>query len=100
MTMYLEMTYIDDDGNARLTGVGAEFKTDSETKAAFERVRSQSVDIKNLDAKFILDLREDDGEIVDSLAITKKTFESVTGEKSMRDQFYVDYDNRINGQNH
>lgn len=96
MARYMEMTYIDNDGNARLTGVGAEFKTDAETTGAFESVRTKGIDIKDPKARFILDLKEEDGEIIDSLALTVESFESITGEKAMSDRHYVNYDNKMN----
>lgn len=90
----MEMVYIDDTGNARLTGVGAMMGTDSETTAAFESVRSSEVDIKA--ARFILDLHESNGDIVDSIAITASTFSGVSGEAVKSDAEYVAYDNEQN----
>ena len=91
--MFMEMIYIDDNGNVRSTGVGAMMESDVATTAAFESVRASEVDIK--DAKFILDLCEDNGDIVDSIAITTSTFTQVTGNAVRSDTEYIDYDETL-----
>ena len=96
MGKYMEMIYIDSQDNARLTGVGAEFKTDDETVRAFESVRSRNTDISEAD--FLLDLHEDNGDLVDSIPISKETFTSVSGEPFLGEQHYIDHDKRMNGQ--
>jgi len=91
---YMNMIYIDDDENARLTGVGAMMESDEDTTNAFKLVKASEVDIK--DARFILDLHEDNGDIVDSIAIIALTFSKVSGEIVKPDAEYVDYDNKQN----
>ncbi|MBA7559122.1 hypothetical protein ES708_00735 [subsurface metagenome] len=98
MKRYMEMIYIDDKGDARLTGIGAMFETDDETTVAFESIRAKELDIKNPKAKFIVDLWEKNGSIVDSIAIDVPTFESVSGEKFQGNQHYVDYDVKKNAE--
>ena len=89
--MYIEMIFIDADDQARKTGVGAEFETAEETKKAFESIRPEAVDIKVAD--FLCDLHASDtGELVDTIPISKETFESVTGNKALSNDEYVQFD--------
>lgn len=90
MSAYMRMIYIDSDRNARHTGVGAAMATDAETRKAFEDARSLSVDFDRAD--FLLDLLDAAGDLVDTLAIRKEDFESITGEKVQSDAYYRQYD--------
>jgi hypothetical protein len=90
------MIYIDDEGNCRLTGAGAEWKTDAETMAAFDSLRETEIPIEQ--ARFLADLHEDNGNLIDTIAISVETFEQVTGQKAKSNQWYVDYDERMNKQ--
>jgi hypothetical protein len=83
---YMQMIYIDADGNARHTGVGAAMNSDADTRRAFEALRRLSVDFD--EAAFLLDLHEANGDLVDTLAIRKKDFPAITGEAVKSD---VDY---------
>ena len=90
MGRYMEIIFVSKEGDCFQTGVGAEMKTDHSTNQAFESVRQHEVDIKEAD--FILDLHEDDGSLIDSIALKASALEQVTGEKFKGEQFYRDYD--------
>lgn len=85
-TAYMQMIYIDTAGNARHTGVGAAMKTDAETRSAFEAVRPRSVAFDK--AAFLLDLHDGNGDLVDTLAISKEDFPGITGEAVKSDADY------------
>lgn len=90
MSRYMEMVFIDSDGNARQTGVGAEFESDEATTAAFESVRQDTADIKT--APFLLDLHDGDGDIIDTIPISAETYAAVTGEPVLSEAEYIAID--------
>ena len=90
MRRYMEMIFIDAEGNARKTGVGAEFESDRATTEAFESVRASASDIKT--APFLLDLHEDNGDLIDTIPISAETFAAVTGEPVLSDAEYIAVD--------
>lgn len=92
MARYMEMIFIDSTDNARRTGVGAEFESDEATTEAFESVRCHDVGVEN--GAFILDLHEDNGDIVDSIAVSTESFTQITGERVLSEAEYIAYDEK------
>ena len=92
MARYMEMMFIDSRNNARLTGVGAEFKSDADTTKEFEQLRCHDIGIDA--GAFILDLCEESGEIVDSIAVSAESFSEITGENVLSEVEYIAYDER------
>jgi hypothetical protein len=83
---YMQMIYIDTDGDARHTNVGVAMNSNSETRHAFEALRPLSVDFAMAD--FLLDLHDANGDLVDTLAIRKEDFPIITGEVVKSDADY------------
>ena len=88
----MEMMHLDSENNLRWTDVGAEFDTPELTKEAFESLRQVEVDIT--DAHYICDLYNDDDEIVESIAINRNTYRTVTGEPLLSEQDYIRIDEK------
>ena len=92
--MYMQMIYVDSENLARLTGVGAEFDKPQATWAAFESLRKLEVDPKDCD--FICDLHEDEGDLIDSIAISSESYTQITGEKVLSEAEYLEIDKNLN----
>jgi len=90
MGRYMEFVFLDSQGAARLTGVGAIFKNDAETTKAFESCRGHALDVKQ--ARFILELHEDNGDLVDSIPVSIRSFSLISGESFQGEAHYVKYD--------
>ncbi len=94
MSKYMEMIFIDSENQARLTGVGAEFKTDKLTVNAFESARHFDIGMKECD--FILDLHEDNGDLIDSIGVSAGSFAQIAGEPVLSEAQYIAIDNKEN----
>ena len=92
MARYMEMMFIDSSNNARLTGVGVEFQSDVDTTKAFEQARCH--DVGKDAGTFILDLCEENGDIVDSIAVSADSFSEITGKQVLSEAEYIAYDER------
>ena len=90
MGRYMEFVFLDSQGAARLTGVGAIFKNDAETTKAFESCRGDALDVEQ--ARFILELHEDNGDLVDSVPVSIRSFSTISGESFQGEAHYVEYD--------
>jgi len=86
MMSYMTMIYIDDDGDARQTGVGAAMETNAETWAAFNRHRAAEVPKGH--ARFLLDYYNAKGDLADTIRLDATAFETITGEKVKTDAEY------------
>ncbi len=75
---YIGVMFIDGEGYARQTGVCAEWDTNAETTAAFESLRPHSVPINR--ARFLVDLWDGEGHIIDTIPILIETYVRVTQE--------------------
>lgn len=60
------------------TGVGAEWKNDADATEAFESIRQYEMDIHK--AEFLIDLYEDDGVMIDTIAVNAENYTKITGE--------------------
>jgi len=77
MPAYLEAFYTGPNRERLLpTGAGAEWETDEETNAAFESLRPFNVPGHGL---FLVDLKADNDDILDTLEITAEKFTEITG---------------------
>ncbi|MBU1567739.1 MAG: hypothetical protein KJ630_19205 [Proteobacteria bacterium] len=90
MGLFLEFEYIDKNNDGRKTGFGCEGENDRETRKLFNNAKQFAVPIKTCD--FLLDLRDEDRTIIDTIGISRDGFEKVTGKKPMSDDEYVDFD--------
>lgn len=86
MTSRMEMIYIDSDGHARKTGVGAIFDTNAETLAAFRSAKPHDVGTER--AEFLLDYYNRKGDLTDTIGITRSVYERITGEQAKSDAEY------------
>jgi hypothetical protein len=75
-------------GDARETGIGAVFETETEARQAFESARSLHAD----GGGFLLDLHTGDGDLVDTIELTAEGVERVSGTKAESPEYYVEYD--------
>ncbi|PZQ24368.1 MAG: hypothetical protein DI562_17955 [Stenotrophomonas acidaminiphila] len=87
---HMEMIFIDSDRQARKTGVGAMMDTPAKTWEAFRSVRPLEVEVEQ--AEFLLDYYNRNGELADTIAISRSTFERITGQKALTEQEYRDID--------
>jgi sugar/nucleoside kinase (ribokinase family) len=78
MTSYMQMIYIDTDGNARHTGVAAAMETNAATRKAFNSHRPFGVPFAQ--AAFLCDYYDRRGDLVDTIAIRREDFTRITGE--------------------
>lgn len=92
MSRYMEAIYLGENGDGCKTGVGAEWETDDGTTEAFESARQYDMDIKK--AMFLIDLHEDNGDIVDTIAISTKNFIKITGEPVFSEAEYIETDHK------
>jgi len=89
----MEMIYIDSQDNARKTGVGAEFESPEETRRAFESARPLAVPSDYAD--YLLDLYDEDEDLVDTICLSRSSFQKVSGEKAKSDSEYIEIDDRF-----
>lgn len=89
-TSYMYMIYIDSDGDARQTNVGAAMDTNAETWAAFNSYRR--LDVPSEKAVFLLDYHNAKGDLCETIRIDALAFESLTGEKVKTDAEYRQID--------
>ena len=86
MQSRMEMIYIDSDGHARQTGVGAIFDSNAETFAAFRSAKPR--DIGSERAEFLLDYYNRRGDLSDTIGITRVDFERISGMRALSDAEY------------
>ncbi|SEG15751.1 hypothetical protein [Marinobacterium lutimaris] len=87
MSRYMEFFYLDSTNAARYTGIGAAFKTDSETTNAFDSYKALEVDPK--EAQFALDLYEENGDIAATLFLATETFEALSNSACLSEELYI-----------
>lgn len=87
---YVEIIYIDSNEDARKTGMGAVGATWEETRRCFNVACSQQCDIES--AEFLCDLHDTDGDIIETVGLTRSAVEWITGETAKSDDEYVAYD--------
>jgi hypothetical protein len=90
MSAYMEMIFIDSEHQARKTGIGAEFDTDRLTKLAFDSIRHLAVPIET--AAFIVDYYDPDGDLADSIAVSREGFREITNQEPLSEQEYLQTD--------
>lgn len=91
MALYLEVTFIDSDNQARKTPHGAMGKDDEETKALFEANRPFEADSETCD--FLLDLKESDQSIiVDTICLNSDRVAFLIGEPVKSETEYRQFD--------
>ena len=91
MELYLEITYIDSDGQARKTPHGALGKNNAETREMFEANRPFETDSETCD--FLLDLKDgDESIIIDTICLNFDRVEYLTGGCVKTEEEYKEYD--------
>lgn len=86
MDCHMEMIYLDSGNNARKTGMIHALGTDDETVARFEA--HKALEVERNHAKFLLDLYDASGDIIDTIYLDASGFQAVTGEKPKNDAAY------------
>lgn len=86
----MEVTYIDDEGHARKTNVGAIFDSDRDTQQAFESV----IPSQDEEGRFLLDLLGSDDNIIATVRISGETYARVTGEPVLTNEEYLEIDRK------
>lgn len=87
---YLDTIYLTKKGDGYKTRVGCQAETDALTTALFESARPLAMDADTAD--FLLDLHEDDGTIVDTIALSADAFTQITGEPVLTEDEYQKID--------
>lgn len=87
---YLEIYYIDDKGMVRYTSLGAEGIDNEWAIESFNN--SKKFEVKKEEAKFVLDLMNDEDDILDSIYIDNTGFTAITGETPKTNQEYINFD--------
>lgn len=90
MGKYLETLYLGDSGIGYKTLIGAAFESDAVTVFAFENTKKYQIDIRV--APFLLDLKEDNGDIIDTIGIDGETSTRITGEPVLSEEEYREID--------
>ena len=86
----MEMIFVDDQGRAYKTGIGAMGKTDDETLQLFGSAKA--LEDRGSGEGFLLDLLNDSGEVVDTIPLSSTGFEQITGEKAKSAAEYREFD--------
>jgi len=86
----MDTTYLSKGGDGYKTCVGAQAETDEMTTGLFESARAHSVDVDTAD--FLLDLHEDDGTIMDTIALSAEGFAKITGQPVLTEEEYKKID--------
>jgi len=93
MSRYMETLYLGSGNDGYKTLVGAEFESSEETTQAFESFKVISVDIKI--AEFLLDLKEDDGTIIETIGLDSEGYKNITGKPVLREEEYCEIDRKF-----
>jgi translation elongation factor P/translation initiation factor 5A len=82
----MEMIYIDCEGQARHTGVGAAMATNAATWAAFKSYRR--MEVPKIRARFLLDYYNAKGDLADTILLDAAGFELISNEKAKTEAEY------------
>lgn len=88
--MYMTAIFLGSGNDGFQTGIGCECDTTKETLSYFESLRKQSEDIST--AAFIIDLKNQDGEILDSIGVSADTYSTVSGQPAFSEAVYRQID--------
>lgn len=86
----MEMIYIDSDGHARKTGVGAAMESNEDTWRAFRSAKRLEVPVE--DAAFLLDYYNRNGDLADTISLSSTGFAQITGERVLTEDQYREID--------
>jgi len=86
----MEMIYIDSDGDARKTNVGAAMESNAATWKAFNMARRFDVGCKK--AQFILDYYNRKGDLADTIGLDAAGFVAISGEHPKSEAEYRQID--------
>lgn len=87
---HVEIIYIDSNGDARKTGLGAAGATWDETLECFAAAKAQQCDTK--EAEFLCDLHDKEGDIIETVGLSRRSVEQISGEVAKSDDEYVRFD--------
>jgi len=90
MPSYMEIIFIDSDGDARQTNMRLALDSDRETWAHFNKCRTHGVGIKQ--ATFLLDYHRGNNDLSDTIAIDNAGFTAITGRAPKTDAEYRQID--------
>lgn len=92
---YIEIIYVDDEGNARKTDMAyaspAQKNPNKETRARFNEMRVLQV-IGDEQPRFLIDYHNAKGDLGETIGITAEDFEIVAGEKPKTNAEYIEID--------
>ncbi len=88
--MYMKAIYLGAGDDGYQTGVGAEFDTPEETKAAFDALKPRSIDVSK--APFLIDLWDEEKGILDSIGVSEELYTEVTGQQVYSAEVYKQID--------
>lgn len=76
-------------GDARKTGNGAVFVGAAECESRIRNLRENDA---GEDARFLVDIHDEQGDIVETFGLDEAGFEALTGEAPLSPEEYVEYD--------
>lgn len=77
-------------GDARKTGKGAVFVGEAECDFRIRNLRENDA---GKDARFLVDIHDERGDILETLGLDEAGFEALTGEAPLSPEKYAEYDN-------
>ena len=86
----LELIFVDNQGRAYKTGVGAMGETEKETQQMFRSAKA--LEDRSAGEGFLLDLLNESGEVVDTIPLSCAGFEKISGEKAKTAEEYREFD--------
>jgi hypothetical protein len=89
--LHINIIYIDDKKDSRITGITLQGDTDEATVVMFLDAKTQH-NIETMHARFLAYLTDDKGDIHDAMAMDSGTFQALTGKKPLTDQAYIEID--------
>lgn len=93
--LYIEIEYLGkpENSNGRKTGEYYQSKSDALTRESFNAAKVVSVPLDV--AFFIMDLKNSDNEIIETIGISKESYQALTGNIVYPEQYYVNKDNEF-----
>lgn len=85
--IYLEITYLGNGDTEKRTDKGAGFNTMIEARESFDGAKAYEESTKT--AAFFLNMRNHDGDIIETIGITGDGFTALTGEQPKSEAYYI-----------
>ena len=90
MSAFIQVLYIDSEHEARATNIRLAHWNDAATQRSFEAARKWAVPVQQ--AKYVFDLHNRAGELVDSVSVDDEGFRAITGKEPLSETEYLRID--------